>query len=138
MPTQRPLISSSASGVSSTRSEPKRCCSPTVARNTPPLTPTSSPSTTTPGSSARARASARFTASTSVTSGTGRSQLLALAGIGLGQRGVEVIEHGFRRARPGRQVVLDRRLDALLAFGGEPLLLGLAPRVPADEVSPQP
>src|SRR6266581_4252286 len=69
MPTQSPLIRSSASGVSNTRSGPKRCCSPTVARKTPPLTPTSSPNTTTLGSSSIARASAILTASTSVISG---------------------------------------------------------------------
>ena len=102
MPTHRPLISSSASGVSITRSGPKRFCRPTVARKTPPLTPTSSPSTTTFGSSCMARASARLTASTSVTSAMGGTlQLVALGGVDVRQLGVEVIEHGLRRARAG-------------------------------------
>src|SRR3990167_1294507 len=67
MPTLMPAISASASGVSITRRQPKRSFRPLVARNTPPLVPTSSPSTTTLGSFCMARASARFTASTSVT-----------------------------------------------------------------------
>ena len=50
MPTDRPAMVVSSSGVSSTRWAPKRFCRPAVARNTPPLTPTSSPSTTTVGS----------------------------------------------------------------------------------------
>src|SRR6266404_7268095 len=51
----------------------KRGCNPTVARKTPPLTPTSSPNTTTFRSSSIARARARLMASTSVTSGISRS-----------------------------------------------------------------
>jgi hypothetical protein len=50
MPTVKPAIVVSSSGVSSTRSLPKVCDRPAVARNTPPLTPTSSPSTTTESS----------------------------------------------------------------------------------------
>ncbi|MNR01068.1 hypothetical protein D3C85_1168620 [compost metagenome] len=50
MPTATPAISPSASGVSITRLKPNLSRRPTVARNTPPLTPTSSPSTTTSGS----------------------------------------------------------------------------------------
>src|SRR5277367_5325249 len=42
-----PAIVASAKGVSCTRSLPKRSCSPAVARNTPPLAPTSCPITTT-------------------------------------------------------------------------------------------
>src|SRR6478672_2430954 len=87
MPTQSPLIRASDSGVSKTRSTPKRCCNPAVARNTPPLTPTSSPKTTTLGSSARARASAKLIASTSVTSGILVLDFLTLAGIGARQSG---------------------------------------------------
>src|SRR5712692_217437 len=139
MPTHTPLISSSASGVSITRSGPKRCCSPTVARKTPPLTPTSSPSTTTSGSSSMARASARLTASTKVTSGIGRSlQLAPLAGIDARELRVEIIEHGLRRARGRRQIALDRRLDLLLALARERLLPRLVPAVLTDEIGAQP
>src|SRR5271169_2167158 len=42
-----PAIIASASGVSCTRSLPNLSCSPAVARNTPPLAPTSCPITTT-------------------------------------------------------------------------------------------
>ena len=71
MPTHKPLISNSDRGVSITRWGPKRCCRPAVARKTPPLMPTSSPNTTTLGSSSIARARAKVTASTRVTSGMG-------------------------------------------------------------------
>src|SRR6266516_6884072 len=138
MPTHSPLINSSASGVSITRSAPNRCCSSTVARKTPPLTPTSSPSTTTLASSSMARASARLTASTNVTSGIGASgELRPLAGIGAREFGVEMVEHRLRRTRRGRQIAFDRRLVLLLAFGGELLLLRLAPRVLTYEIGEQ-
>src|ERR1043166_2338642 len=139
MPTHTPLISNSASGVSITRSGPKRCCSPTVARNTPPLTPTSSPSTTTSGSSSMARASAMLTASTSVASGIGASRgRAALAGVDRRQLGIEVIEHGFRRARRRRQVALDRGIDRLLAFARERLFARLVPEFAAGKIRAQP
>src|SRR5262245_3170836 len=134
MPTQSPLISSSDSGVSSTRSGPKRFCSPAVERNTPPLTPTSSPSTTTPGSSCSARPRARVTASTSVTSGIWRSpQLRALAAVGARQLGVQVVEDSFWRTRGDRQIALDGGLDLLLALRGEGLLICLAPDLASDQ-----
>src|SRR5262249_10800821 len=138
MPTHNPLINSSESGVSITRSEPNRCCSPTVARKTPPLTPTSSPSTTTLASSSIARASARLTPSTNVTSGIGTSaELRPLAGIGWREFGVEMVEHRLRRTRHRRQIALDRRLDLLLAFGRELFLLRLAPRLLTYEIGAQ-
>src|SRR5439155_15765703 len=139
MPTQSPLISSSASGVSRTRSAPKRFCSPAVARKTPPLTPTSSPSTTTSGSSCIARASARLMASTNVASGIVVSrEFAALRGIDLGQICIEVIEHGLRPARCCCQIASGGRLDALMAFGRELLLIPFAPDFLGDEIGPQP
>ncbi len=66
MPMDMPAIMDSASGVSITRSGPKRCCSPAVARNTPPFTPTSSPRTMTLSSCSISQASAMVTASMSV------------------------------------------------------------------------
>src|ERR1700751_704778 len=135
MPTQSPLIRSSASGVSSTRSDPKRFCKPAVARKTPPSTPTSSPSTTTLGSSSIARPSARLTASTNVASTIVRSrELTALRGIDLGQVGIEVIEHGFGPAWPCCQIVFDRCLDALMALGGKLLLVHLIPHFLANKI----
>src|SRR5262245_20208285 len=139
MPTQSPLINSSASGVSITRSAPKRCCSPTVARKTPPLTPTSSPSTTTLPSSSMARASARLMDSTSVTSGTGTSaELRPLAGVAARQFGVQIVEHRLRRARRRGQIALDCRLDRFLALGRKLFLLRLAPQLLAHEIRAQP
>src|SRR5262249_25144237 len=128
MPTQRPLISSSDTGVSMTRSGPKRFCSPAVARNTPPLTPTSSPSTTTLGSSCSARARARLTASTSVTSGIGRPpQLVALESVGPRQHGVQVVEHALGSTRSDCEIALDGGLDLTRALRRERFLLGLGP-----------
>src|SRR5262245_53905884 len=125
--------------MSMTRSGPKRCCRPAVARNTPPLTPTSSPNTTTSGSSCMARARARLTASTSVISGMGGTlQLVTLAGIRVRELAVEVIEHGLRCARSGGQIAFNGGLDQRLAFRGEPLLLGLAPGLLADKVGAEP
>src|SRR6266481_278840 len=139
MPTHNPLIKSSASGVSITRAAPNRCCSPTVARKTPPLTPTSSPSTTTLASSSMARANARLIASTSVSSGIRASaELRPLARVASRQLGVEVVEHRLRRARRGGQIALDRRLDLLLALGRESFLLRLAPCLLAHEIGAQP
>src|SRR5215469_2057336 len=138
MPTQSPAISASDSGVSKTRSVPKRRCRPAVARNTPPLTPTSSPKTTTSGSSARPRASAKLIASTSVTSGIEVLDFLALAGIGTWQPAVKMIDHGFRRTRAGRQIALDGCRHFLLAFAGDFFLVRLAPIHSADEIVSQP
>src|ERR1700682_4424143 len=158
MPTQSPLIRSSASGVSNTRSGPKRCCRPTVARKTPPLTPTSSPNTTTLGSSSIARASAMLTASTSVISVINPPfEFAALRSIGLRQLGIEMIEYRLGRSplrsqvSPDRradaqpacrsrlrsQVALDRCVDATLAFGGDLFLFRFAPQVSASEKEPQ-
>src|SRR5262245_61505304 len=139
IPTHSPLISSSESGVSITRSGPKRCCSPTVARKTPPLTPTSSPRTTTFESSCMARASAMLMASTKVTSGMRRAfDFIALGDIGLRQLGVEVVEHGFRPARPYCQIALNRCVDLALTLGGKLFLLGFAPGIASDEMSAEP
>src|SRR5262249_47573099 len=138
IPTQSPPIKVSDSGVSKTRSAPKRCCKPAVARNTPPLTPTSSPKTTTLGSSTSARASAKLIASTSVISGIEVLNFPTLAGIGAWQPGVEMVEHRFRRTRAGRQVVLDGCRDFLLALGGEFFLVRLAPIHSTDEIVSQP
>src|SRR5262252_8898212 len=138
MPTQSPPIKASDSGVSKTRLAPKRFCKPAVARNTPPLTPTSSPKTTTSGSSVSARASAKLIASTSVTSGIEVLDFLTLAGIGAWQSGVEMVEHRFRRARAGRQIVLDGHRHFLLEFGSDFFLVRFAPIHSTDEIVSQP
>src|SRR6185312_9639671 len=108
MPTAMPAISPSASGVSATRSGPKRFCRPAVARNTPPFRPTSSPSTTTRSSVSMARASARLIDSTSVMFDMGLGlvvELLYLLLVLLRQPRVQVLEHllgpGGRRLEVG-------------------------------------
>src|SRR5262249_57263418 len=107
-------------------------------RKRAPLRPRSSPSTRTLASSAMARASARLTASTNVTSGIGASaELRPLAGIGGREFGGEMVEHRLRRTRRGRQIAFDRRLDLLLTFGRELLLLRFAPGVLTHEVGAQ-
>src|SRR5437588_12397393 len=145
MPTQSPLIRSSASGVSNTRSDPKRCCNPTVARKTPPFTPTSSPSTMTESSCAISHASARFTASTRLISAMvnpvpvgGAPRLVALLRERCGQRRVEVIEHvlGLRRGR--RFVGGDLARDLVGAFALQRLFPPLVPHARARDVFAKP
>src|SRR5579872_5114632 len=138
MPTQSPPINASDNGVSNTRSAPKRCCRPAVARNTPPFSPTSSPNTTTSGSSPSARASARLMASTSVISAIVRLGFVALPGVDRRQRRIEMIEHGFRTARWRCEVAFDCGVDLLAAGARDFLFLRLAPVHPRDEIVAQP
>src|SRR5918999_146753 len=138
IPTHSPLIRSSARGVSTTRSDPKRLCKPTVARKTPPLAPTSSPSTTTFSSSAMARARARLMASTSVTSGIfALPELVPLGVVDLRELVIEVVEHGCGRSRRSGKIALDGGLDLGLAGRDQFFLLRLAPEIPAREIAPQ-
>src|SRR5262245_39812229 len=76
MPTAVPTMPFSASGVSSTRSSPNSACKPSVARNTPPALPTSSPITRTRGFSRSATASPSRTACTIVISAMAAHDLL--------------------------------------------------------------
>src|SRR3974390_1274825 len=139
IPTQSPLISSSESGVSRTRSTPKRRCKPDVARKPPPFVPTSSPNTTTSGSSAKARASARLIASTSVSSTTGLIlDFLALPRISSRKPGIEMVEHGLWRRRSRGQIAFYRALHVFLALGCDFLFLRFAPTHVSDEISSQP
>src|SRR5690348_7114137 len=104
MPMEIPAIKASASGVSITRSLPKRCCRPWVARNTPPFRPTSSPSTTTDGSFSISWAIAMVMASTIVTLamvGALLHGLFALGDESLGQVGEHVVEHALHRRLAG-------------------------------------
>ena len=94
IPMAMPAMRVSDSGVSSTRSAPKRCASPAVARNTPPFTPTSSPRTMTPASAAISWAKPRLTASMSVSSGIGCGRHRAPLFLqGVGEARVDVLEH---------------------------------------------
>src|SRR5690606_34571425 len=136
MPTDMPAIRPSASGVSCTRNAPKRSCRPTVARNTPPLMPTSSPSTTTSGSSASARASARLMPSTSVTLGMLRlvprtAAIAARGGLLRGERGRWMCEQVCEQlvGTHGRAVLVGVHgfLDARAALRAQRGLVGIAP-----------
>src|SRR5205085_9952069 len=149
-PTDVPMMPASASGVSTTRSAPKRSISPSVARKTPPLRPTSSPSTRTRSSSASATPSASLMASTRVRLGM-RLLLVAgrlhvrpqLAALGLQdgrRRAVDVVEYGFgRRHRLGQRggddaghALAHLLLQRLLAYA-VPLPLALQVGAQADE-----
>src|ERR1700743_2368757 len=93
-----------ASGVSMTRSLPKRCCRPCVARNTPPLRPTSSPSTTTDGSFSISWAMAMVMASTIVTLamvGALLDRFIALGDEALRHVAEHVVEHALHRRLAG-------------------------------------
>src|ERR1022692_2962087 len=131
MPTEMPAIVASASGVSWTRSLPKRSCNPAVARNTPPLTPTSCPITTTLGSCCISQACAVAIASTMVTLAnsvaaglgavTARGFALLLQMLRNG--GEQEIEHGIRRLLRGAEVLADGRFDLGSAIPQQSLFL---------------
>src|SRR5271165_2264391 len=119
MPTDMPAIVASASGVSCTRSLPKRSCRPAVARNTPPLTPTSWPITTTLASCCISQPCAIAMASTmvifanSMVAGfcavlAGDEPLLAQASR---QSGEQVFEHRVGRRLRLPQVLGHGRVD---------------------------
>src|ERR1700730_7465637 len=143
-PTESPAMAFSASGVSSTRSGPKRCKRPSVARNTPPSAATSSPRTRTLVSSAMARASARLTAWTRLISGIAASLPLAgecgaaLLGEILGQRLVGEVEDRLRVLRRGRQIGFHCLVDRSRCLGEQGFLVGFGPNPAADEVVSQP
>src|SRR5690606_17319086 len=156
-PTLMPAISVSASGVSITRSGPKRSSRPAVARKTPPFTPTSSPSTTTRSSASISCASASVTASTSVISAMaatsrrelavrsapGRLPALILAAGGerfalrleRGRQALEkVIEHRLRGTGRGREVVGHGMLDRGDELRAQRLFPHVVPRARRPEV----
>src|SRR5437588_2239626 len=143
-PTDIPAMTPSASGVSSTRSAPKRSSSPSVARKTPPSAPTSSPTTRTEGSSAMARASARLTAWTSVISGIAASlsrlveRRLALLCEVLRQCLVGEIENRFEALPRSGEIGLGSAFDRHGDVGQQPLLIRLCPHAGGDEMVAQP
>src|SRR2546426_7050499 len=140
MPTAIPAINPSASGVSATRSAPKRCCRPAVARNTPPLMPTSSPRTTTRSSSSMARASARLIASTSVMFDIALrllGELRQLHRVLPRQPRVEVLEHLLGSRRRRLEVGLHHLLHVRSGFFRQRLLLRLRPGASGMEPAAQ-
>src|SRR5262245_10211070 len=148
MPSDMPAIMPSASGVSCTRSLPNFSCSPAVARNTPPFTPTSSPSTTTVGSCAISHACARLMASIIVTlamflvllvaagGGVAPRQFFLLLG-GLRQAREQEIEHRVRVLLRRVEVFLDRGVDLLRAFRFQRLFALVVPVAALHEMGAQ-
>src|SRR5215472_9276593 len=140
-PTDMPAMSSSARGVSNTREGPKRLSRPSVARKTPPLTPTSSPSTSTRASISMARASAMLTAWTSVASATAVGPLHRLAALLRElrrQRRVEIVEDRRWRLRRHGHILVDGRGDLGRTVGQQPLLILLAPDPGRRQIFAQP
>src|SRR5438128_3765318 len=144
MPTATPAMAASASGVSSTRSSPKRACNPTVARNTPPFTPTSSPSTRTLGSCANSYASARFTASTRLTSAMRLSntwrEATRFGKLLLERRrhsNVKAIEHRLDPGRRDGEVLVDRLVHLIHTIVLSRIFLVLVPSSDSLMVVPQ-
>ena len=129
MPTERPMMPSSFRLVSKQRSSPKRVCSPSVTRCTPPKAPTSSPNTRMVGSRAISSSSVLRIACCMVRRGP-LGNAAAVAGVRSGSGGEEVSEGvaagrgrgpRSRRLRPARGRIgglLAHRLDA--APGGTP------------------
>src|SRR6185312_10467376 len=129
MPMDMPAIIPSASGVSCTRSLPNCSCKPAVARNTPPLTPTSSPSTTTEGSRVISHACARLMASIIVTLAMEcvAPCALALLADALGRVLEEVVEHRVGVGPSCARVGIDGRFDFARALRSQRFLLRIAP-----------
>src|SRR5512143_1875074 len=121
IPIAIPTIPSSFSGVSITRSGPNRWSNPSVARNTPPPRPISSPRTPTDGSRAPSVASAALIALIRVASAIGspfpREQGVALLGKVPGDLRVDILEHALQRNGRGSFRRLDRGAHVLLRHG---------------------
>src|SRR5437588_7473150 len=123
----------SASGVSITRSGPKRACSPSVALKTPPLRPTSSPRTHTRGSRSISSARASRTAWTRVRSAIRVDVARQGAGVGIGgslgqggrgiylllERGADPPVLGLAEPAQLLQLVLEDRDRIVLGLGGQ-------------------
>src|SRR6266545_2614125 len=143
-PIATPTIEDSARGVSSTRACPYLACRPSVARNTPPFLPTSSPSTHTRSSRSISSASASRTPSISVLTAMSILPTSALPlGGGGGREDVEPQVRGVglgRRLRgPDRLVDLFRALllDGLVVGVGEQVLVHQVVPEPLDGVAPE-
>src|SRR5690606_7873277 len=145
MPIDTPAIMPSASGVSITRSAPKRACSPAVARKTPPFTPTSSPRMTTLGSCSSSQASAMVTASISVTSGMTVAFPVGVADRVLPlllqcerQLGIHVVEHVLDRRFRDVEVALHGLVDLRRGLFQQAVLLLVVPGAEGGQVLAQP
>ncbi len=130
-PIEAPTITASAVGVSTTRSAPKRCCRPSVARNTPPDLPTSSPSTITRSSRSISSPRAEQIASTMLNVGHRRApsleQLGPLGGEARRILGPDVVEQQRRVGRPDRRHLGDGAVDLRGAPGRGCVFGGVVP-----------
>src|SRR5437762_12676064 len=128
-PSEAPMMLASASGVSTTRSAPKRSTRPLVVRKTPPSLPTSRPRTITRGSLSISSARALLMASTTLrcvmSASASVDELRPLPEHARRQILVYVGEHVLRPRRRGAGRVRERLLVLLaqllgplrLAFG---------------------
>src|SRR5579863_5259575 len=136
-----PAMVASASGVSCTRSLPNLSCSPAVARNTPPLAPTSCPITTTFASCcisqpcAIAMASIMVIFAKSMTAGFcavfARRSALFLQMCRHGRK--KMLEHRVGGGPGLRGVGADRGLDLRGAFLQQARFLGGVPDAGIDQ-----
>src|SRR5258705_6162114 len=128
-PSEAPMMLAAASGVSTTRSAPKRSTRPLVVRNTPPSLPTSRPRSITRGSLSISSARALLMASTTfrcvMSACASVDELRPLPEHPRGRIFVDVGEHVLRPRRRGAGRVGERLLVLLaqllsprrLAFG---------------------
>src|SRR6185503_3230866 len=137
MPMEMPAMRASAKGVSITRSLPKRCCRPSVARNTPPFRPTSSPSTTTDGSFSISWAMAMVMASTIVTLamvGALLDRFIALGDEALRHVAEHMVEHALHRRLAGLLIQLHFGVHARGVLRQHGVFLLLVPGADVHEV----
>src|SRR3990167_6346517 len=147
MPTASPAIMVSASGVSITRLKPKVSRRPAVARNTPPLTPTSSPSTTTSRSSYMARCKARLIASSRLslaslmacllTPGDALQEHVALLGQRRPPLRVDIVKQALDRRRADCLEGFDRLLHQAPTPAAQRLLAALVPHALSRQIALQ-
>src|SRR5687768_7199567 len=101
--------------------------------------PMSWPKSTTSGSSMSARASARLTASTRVSSAMALSNGLgALARVGSRELRIKIVEYRFRSLVRGIEMTFDGGIDLMGDLLGQSLLLLLAPHTVALHKGAQP
>src|SRR5271170_229919 len=142
MPTDMPAIVASARGVSCTRSLPKRSCRPAVARNTPPLAPTSCPITITSESCCISQPCAIAMASTMVifanSMTAGFCAVLArrrpLMENMRRRRGEQMVEHCIGRLFCFREVGVDGEFNLIRALLQQGAFLVRIPESRADHV----
>src|ERR1700722_14767073 len=141
-----PAMVASASGVSCTRSLPKRSCRPAVGRNPPPLAPTSWPITTTSASCCISQPCAMAMASTMVIFANSMTAGLGAVFAGdepllmqvRGECGKQMFEHCIGRWLHFPQILGHRRVDLDRAVFQQGLFLGGIPESGIGQESANP